>query len=361
MHRYETQSGPRWRALGFRDKKRFALGSHRTEEAAVEALKAFYGLTDELTADAPLPRGSLGEWAQEWIARRKSDGLHRATGDGEATIRTLILPHAIGRMQLGAITTRVVKEWLREQRMRTSRRGGRPRRMTVVGYLAVLRGILRDAVEEELIATNPALGVKVPKEATTQESWTTLTLDEVRRVLAAPCLCDENRNMLRVAVFTGLRLGEICGLRWRDVDLANRIVTVRHSYDAPTKAGKVRQLPLISEAAEALADQRTRVGSHELVFPAVRTNGMRRKGDNAALKPALRDAGITRRVRFHDLRHTCASLLISGALGRAFTLNEVQFMLGHASQQMTSRYAHLAPDSVINVVRTLDFKLSKTG
>jgi integrase len=80
---------------------------------------------------------------------------------------------------------------------------------------------------------------------------------------------------------------------------------------------------------------------HGIVFATAR--GCRRpKGRFRYWKQYLKAIGITRRVRFHDLRHTCASSLVAGWWGRAWRLEEVKVMLGHYSVTMTERYAHLA-------------------
>jgi len=89
----------------------------------------------------------------------------------------------------------------------------------------------------------------------------------------------------------------------------------------------------------------TRLHHSELVWPA--TNGGRRdKGEPHWWKDAVRAAGIDRNVRWHDLRHTCASSLIAGWWGRKWSLEEVKEMLGHASITTTERYAHLAESEI---------------
>jgi integrase len=125
-------------------------------------------------------------------------------------------------------------------------------------------------------------------------------------------------------------------------------IVVRYSYRGPTKAGRVREVPLLERAREALRSwyRDHPALPHALVFPA-EGGMMHTKGYDAQWASRWRKATGTRdAVRWHDLRHTCAAALISGTWGRAWSLEEVQAMLGHASRLTTERYAHLAPDAV---------------
>jgi len=134
--------------------------------------------------------------------------------------------------------------------------------------------------------------------------------------------------------------------------LRRRRDRVRHSFDGPTKAGKVRRIPMLPPVLEELARWRRRgdvTRATGLVFHA-RDGAMHTKGYDAQWAKKWRPAAAIRpEVRFHDLRHTCASHLIMGTWGRAWRLEEVQVVLGHASRTTTERYARLAPDSIRRV------------
>ena len=149
-----------------------------------------------------------------------------------------------------------------------------------------------------------------------------------------------------------MRAGEIWGLRWEDVDFEEREILVRYSFDGPTKGGKVRRIPMLPPVFEELARWRRRddvTRAAGLVFHA-RDGAMHTRGYDARWAKKWRSAAAVRPdVRFHDLRHTCASHLIMGTWGRAWRLEEVQVVLGHASRTTTERYARLAPDSIRRV------------
>ena len=161
-------------------------------------------------------------------------------------------------------------------------------------------------------------------------------------------LTEEQRTVFSIAIYQGLRLGEIAALTWERVDLDEErpSLLIAASWKRGTKSGKVRRIPLLKAARAALLrwrpDTATRVG---LVFPGARgemyskghcwawDGGHYRNAENAVKhwRGVRERAGITRRVRFHDLRHTCAAHLVSGSWGRAWRLEEVRIFLGHST------------------------------
>jgi integrase len=196
--------------------------------------------------------------------------------------------------------------------------------------------------------------------AESRDLWTFLTTEEIERVRRCEGIPPEVRSLLTVAIFTGLRKGELWGLHWRDVRLDGPMpeITVRFSHKGPTKSGKVRRVPLLAPALAELQAHRERAGNppgDALVFPGP-DGGHRHASYDAGWagntgsrsKPAWPGyraaAGIRPEVRFHDLRHTCASHLVMGTWGRQWTLQEVAQFLGHSDIKVTQIYAHLSPD-----------------
>jgi integrase len=147
-----------------------------------------------------------------------------------------------------------------------------------------------------------------------------------------------------VAAFSGLRLGELLALRWRDVDFANAIIHVRRSYvqgqmGAP-KSGRVRSVPLIDQAARALDGESRRAyftGPDDLVFGDV----VGEPQDHWALRKryysALGRARLTR-LRFHDLRHSFGTLAV-----QVYPVTDVKEYMGHADLATTMGYVHYVP------------------
>ena len=194
--------------------------------------------------------------------------------------------------------------------------------------------------------------------------WTWLRLEELIEVLQAarePRL----RSVVAVAAFTGLRRGELWGLTWDAVDLDRGVVAVRQAVGERRriqvpKNGRAREVPLLAPARAALLGWQAVAprSPRGYVWPA-RDGGPHHPDYDAGLRELQRDhAEDWRPFRFHDLRHTCASWLVQGTLApalveRPMRLEEVQLWLGHSSRLVTERYAHLCPDGIRAVVRTL--------
>jgi integrase len=140
---------------------------------------------------------------------------------------------------------------------------------------------------------------------------------------------DQDAALFEVAAFTGLRLGELRGLCWADVDRARRLVHVRRSFTrgeaGPPKSGKVRSVPLADQAVRALDALNLRerfIDVDDLVF----VNDLGQPFEESAMRrrfyAALDAAGLPR-IRFHDLRHTFGTLAV-----QAFPLTDVKAYMG---------------------------------
>lgn len=162
-------------------------------------------------------------------------------------------------------------------------------------------------------------------------------------------------DLIRLAVNTGMRKGEMLGLNWQRVDLTANLV---HLGAEHTKAGKRRSVPLNDEARTALLNRARFRAQYCPASPWVFTNrkGERIESIKTSFSSACEIAGIED-FTVHDLRHTCAAWLVSvGA-----SLIEVRDLLGHSTIRMTERYAHLSPDNVRNAVARLDEERSRFG
>lgn len=176
------------------------------------------------------------------------------------------------------------------------------------------------------------------------------TQDEIGRFLRAAATrgCDLCA-LYATATYTGLRAGELAGLRWEDVDFDNRLVLVQRSYNGPTKNDQIRYVPILDALLPILRQWRLSCAG-PIVFPnhagAMHQPSARvfqeifKQVLHAAGFPArIRNGHKTGYIRFHDLRHTFASHWVMNN-GDLFKLQQI---LGHQSTQMTLRYAHLSP------------------
>jgi integrase len=154
-------------------------------------------------------------------------------------------------------------------------------------------------------------------------------------------------ELVRVAAYAGLRVGELLALRWGDVDFAGSAITVARAIslgvESSPKSGRVRRVPLPAQAAAAFERLHQRddyTAQRDRVFG----NAFGRTLDGSALRKRFkraRDAAKLRPLRFHDLRHTYGSLLAAAGID----LVSIQSVMGHSALSTTSRYLHARPVS----------------
>ena len=148
-------------------------------------------------------------------------------------------------------------------------------------------------------------------------------------------------DVILLAVNTGGRLSEVLSLRWTDVNLDTGFITFRNDGAHRTKSGHERSVPLSTEARQVLENlQDSHEGSADThVFTSYTGSKLNPNYTSKMFKKYVRHAELPERFTFHSLRHTCASWLVQ----RGVSLKIVQVVLGHSSQAVTERYAHLAP------------------
>ncbi len=258
-----------------------------------------------------------------------------------------VLPF-FGRLPLKAINAGHVEKFI-EQRRRPTEPGERPPSPAEVNAeRALVSGVMNAAFRRGLIDVNPVARVRPLREDNARDRWLTPTeldaiLDRAERWV---------RPFALMGVHTGLRLSEICNLRWSDVDLERGFFRVGHE----SKCLKPRYVPINSVARAVLKGQSPRFGPKGPV-PQVFVNPRRKhayrpKSVSHDFKKAVRrlakewqrkgrpaEAESLDRVTFHTTRHTFASWLIQRGVPPA----EIQQYLGHSTDTMTRRYAHLAP------------------
>lgn len=218
--------------------------------------------------------------------------------------------------------------------------------------LSAVRGLLRYAVREGEIAANPARAVKTPKAPKTLPRH--LRPGETETLLEAPDgsepLGRRDRAILELLYATGLRVGELVSLEWREIDLSARVLRVIG------KGGKERMVPFGRAAADALRawlDDWEEVrgtaapAKEEPVFLNHRGGRLTERSVRRRIDHHVEAAAVAAGVHPHTLRHTFAThLLEAGA-----DLRSIQELLGHSSLSTTQRYIHLDVDRLLRVYR----------
>jgi len=207
-------------------------------------------------------------------------------------------------------------------------------RATVNRYVALLKTMLNRALDEGYLEHNPCKKVKQYSERN-QDHIRILSEDEEVRLYAE--LADHIKPIVTIALNTGLRLGEIMKLKWSDVDLTKNLLKVEN-----TKAGKVRYVPISNQSSHVFATlARARVSQRAGSLFAIRN-------PKTGFKAACRRAGILG-LRFHDLRHTFASRLLSACEN----IETTRQLLGHSSLSVTQKYVHSGIDQARKAVESL--------
>jgi integrase len=285
---------------------------------------------------------TFAEAAAEYLRFAEHDrGCKPTTVRGyRNTISVHLLP-AFGSMKLEEITVQEIERWRAGMTgVRTGRR--ELSNKTKNNLLVLMHAILRRAVKLYGLPANPVANVDRFRVRSSGDIQV-FSPEEIWALVRAAG-SEADAAIFLTAAFTGLRRGELLGLRWRDVDFAGSTIRVRASYAAgkltTPKSGKVRSVPMAPDVATALAklgDRARFVGDDDFVFAG--EHGPPLDGDalSSRYRDALARAGL-RPLRFHDLRHTFGTRMIAKA-----DIRRVQEWMGHADIQTTMKYLHYAP------------------
>ena len=210
---------------------------------------------------------------------------------------------------------------------------------TIARELVILKAIFNRAIKNELIERNPIARVSAPKFDNTLVRY--LTPEQEERLFNT--LPERLHPIVTVALHTGLRQGELLKLNWEDVDFNAGTLFVRDR-----KSGESTHVHMNSRVKEVICALRKQENFEGAIF----TNRLGGRMDSRNLrrdfKHAIVKAGLTP-FRFHDLRHSFASrLAMQGANDRT-----LQTLMGHKSQRMILRYAHLGPTHLLNALEGL--------
>lgn len=284
-------------------------------------------------------RDYLGEWLETQRARLQPTTWESYRGNVER-----YLAPALGGVELGALTAAVLE---RHYAALLARGGhcGRPLSLRTVHYAhAVLHKALADAVRLDFLPANPASRVQLPRLDPLRDGPRELRVwsgAQVRAFLDAT-RDDPLHDLWQLALVTGLRRGELLALRWTDLDLARRTLTVRHALTVvggvqrlkPPKTSRIRTLHLDAVTVARLVRRAQPdgfvFGGGQPLDPMSVTRAFRTLVRRLDLPP----------IRLHDCRHVHASLLLAAGV----PVKVVSERLGHATVGLTlDVYAHVLP------------------
>jgi integrase len=287
---------------------------------------------------------TVAEAAESWLAAATAGVVRTRAGTPykpsalrgyESALRLRVLP-ALGQKRLSGLDRNTLQDlldgWV----------AGGLGAGTARNNLLPVQAILRRAVERGELAQNPATGLALPRQRHRRRRIAPPA--EARALIEA--LPEHLRALWATAIYAGLRRGELQGLRWADVDLANGVIRVERSWDeragpiAPKSESGRRRVPVAATLRRYLAAHRLRQGGGEgFVFSSrsgspfwttAMMRSARRAWDRAGLAP----------ITLHECRHSCAGLMIAAGVNA----KALSAYLGHSSITVTlDRYGHLMP------------------
>lgn len=293
---------------------------------------------------------TLAEYLRFWLEEKRLELKPGTYPTWKTFVDVYIVPF-LGKRQLQKLLREHIQKWVLdlvgEELMASS----------IHTVYSVLHGALSDAEEKKIIGVSPAHKITLPR--LDEKEVQILSQEQARAFLAHLAVTEHRHEALFVlALTTGMRRGEILALKWSDLDLEKGRVQVqrtvvyirRQGYmeSEPKTRGSRRSIVLTSTAIAALKKHRHQQlerrlqtpdwQDKDLVFCGSKGSWLAAYGVIYALSKALKSASLPE-IRFHDLRHTAATLLLrSGA-----SLKSVQYTLGHSTVHTTMRYLHLLP------------------
>jgi len=299
---------------------------------------------------------TLAKYAESWVAERPK--IRPTTRERSTTLVRLHIAPYLGHMELGAIRDPHIRRWYKQ--LGDNGVGA----ATVARSYQLLKSILNTAVQDEVIRRNPCRikGAAVFK----AEERPVLTIDEVYAL--ADAMPDRYRALVLLGTFTGLRWGELAGLRRRNVDLDTCTVRVEsivvelgsgrllEDQDPKSDAGRrtvtfpAQLKPLMEAHMAAFVDARPAA----YVFTSPMGKVLRRANFRETWVTALKAAGLGE-VRFHDLRHTGATI----AAQTGATLKELMRRIGHSTEKAALNYQHAAAGRDQEIASALDRLIKK--
>lgn len=290
------------------------------------------------------------EYAELWLLEVKQNSSPK-TYASYSSICTFHLLPVFGKLKLSEINEDHGKKFLQKIRETNNPKG-------VSNVWSVLRNILRKAKKDKLIPFLPFEDLVLPKsELSVDKFWVKSEIDQFLKAN----IKNDLYPLFILAIDTGMRLAELCGLCWDRVDFSRNQITITRTRDKyglreTTKTKLKRIVPMTNEVRLLLLELFKRGNNPRFVLTEPNGEPIKYAHIYRRFKMAQKKAGILNIIRFHDLRHTFASNFMMNN-GNLFDL---QKLLGHTKNDMTMRYAHLSPDHLQDSVKFMTISGEKS-
>ncbi len=307
----------------------------------------------------------VADFVQDWLKRKKPQIRPSTFADYQSYCKKFIIP-VLGKLKIRDVKLQTVNKFyagMTEQ--------GRP--VYVVRYThRILHAMFEDAIRLGYIPQNPAHYADIPVPEEDGARMTIFSRSEHQKFMEA-CADALHGNLYKLAIKTGMRQGELLGLTWKNVDFERGEIRItqqipRHAENsksfcfAPLKTKHSRRtiqigsdlVELLKAHYQARQLHKQLMGSrwkeNDLVFSSSIGTPLERRNMMRDFDAMLNRAGL-QKIRFHDLRHNAASMMLAGNI----SIVSVSRYLGHSSPQVTLEvYAHLVPGGFGEIVATMD-------
>ncbi len=316
---FQRSNGVFYIAYSVDGKRRWKSTGKRQRNLAINVLLKF----DKLTAQ-PAKRVLLSEFAEDFLASATTNFSSGTIGIYRQTLASFV--SIIGDLHLSAVTPKHIDIY-KTERLKTLS----PVTMNI--ELRTLRAAFYTAVRWKHLAENPFKNVPLIRIPEQQPTY--LTKAEFRQLLS---VISEQwfKDLITVAVYTGLRRAELLNMLWKDVDFQRNLIYIQSSADFKTKHGKRRSVPMNQDVVTILM-KRFSNAAGEFVF-SNRGKRIQETSLTHKFKASILKAELNEELHFHSLRHTFATWLVQEGV----SIYEVQKLLGHSSVKITEVYSHLA-------------------
>lgn len=302
----------------------------------------------------------------EWFKVKKNSINIQTAQVYENYLNNRIIP-VLGHVQLSQLTPMLLQNYvsnLKEEGLASA---------TIKKIYNIIKGSLDYAVNMELLPSNPAKKIQLPKDK--KKEMKVWDIDEIRAFLKIASK-DRLYPAFHLAITTGMRRGEILGLRWKDVDLDKGILYVRQTLSKDGKRflsgakteSSVRSIKLSNETIAVLRKHKARVAKeklqlgpdyvdYDLVVCTSKGTPVNPENLKKTYERLIKEADVPK-IRFHDLRHTHATMLLAQGV-HAKVISE---RLGHSNIKITlDTYSHVLPNMQEEAANQIDALLSKSN
>jgi integrase len=354
----------RWAASFYHEGKRHYVYGATRQEAKEKLKEAMDKANRGLLVNAQ--KTTVAEYFEHWLSVKRMAIKASTYEIYDVNVQAHIVPE-LGTIQLQKLSRPRIQQFVSKLRDRR-REDGRPMQPRSIRYIvALLKQALEDAVKWQMLSSNPCTGVVLPRME--EAEMKVLDSDQAQALLRF-VQGDRLEGIISLALATGMRQGELLGLKWSDIDFEQKTLTVQRTVyqlkgetakeSSPKTKGSRRTIRVASFAMEALKRHRQKQleirlqagqqwQNKDLVF--CRADGTHTPAGSLQYQfhRLLERAGLPD-IRFHDLRHSCATLLLKMGVD----VKVIQSILGHTSLTMTMRYLHYLASMGADVAARLD-------